>query len=602
MFTFVGKNNLNLKKMLVLVVFSILLISGLSSAQVLSNKSVNYSENAQIAIENLNNPPSTFDLRDVDGKNYVTSVKSQSGGTCWTHGTMSSIESNLLMTDKWSLSGESGEPNMAEYHLDWWNGFNTFNNDDDPGGSGLAVHNGGDYLVAAAYLSRGDGCVRDIDGQSFNDPPDQYNVNYHCYYVPEIEWLNVGSNLENIDVVKDKIMTEGAVATCMRVTSFDAEWNHYYTGSKDPTHSIAIIGWDDDRETEAQKPGAWLCKNSWGEGWGIDGYFWISYYDTHAGHHPEMGAVSFIGVEPNPYKNFYYYDYHGWRDEKKDCTEAFNAFVADDDEILQAVSFYTASDNVDYIVKIFDDFNGAELQNELSMKTGSIEYTGFHTIDLTESVMLTKGDYFYIYLYLSKGGQPYDRTSEIPVLLGATSMNTVVESSSEPGQSFYRDVSGSWMDLYYFDETANFCIKGLIPKTADLKCDGEINWNQVKPGSIITSEITIQNVGEAFSKLNWEIAEYPDWGDWSFSQNEGNSLIPEQGEATIKIDITSPEEAESEFSGQLKIVNKDDTSDCEIIQITLTTVKNKNRLYFAELFREIIENFLILEKYISNLN
>ena len=113
--------------------------------------------------------PDSFDLRDVDGEPFTTPVRDQMGYTSWSFATFGSMESNLMVTDIWNLSGEDGIPNLAEYHMDWWNGFNTFHNEDteDPSGSGFNVHNGGSYRVAAAYLTRGNGAVREVDAQSF---------------------------------------------------------------------------------------------------------------------------------------------------------------------------------------------------------------------------------------------------------------------------------------------------------------------------------------------------------------------------------------------------------------------------------------------------
>lgn len=61
-----------------------------------------------------------------------------------------------------------------------------------------------------------------------------------------------------------------------------------YTDSQDAgvSHAVTIVGWDDNYSVdnflaEKQPPadGAWIARNSWGEGYGNEGYFYLSYYD-----------------------------------------------------------------------------------------------------------------------------------------------------------------------------------------------------------------------------------------------------------------------------------------------------------------------------------
>ncbi len=334
------------------------------------------------------------------------------------------------------------------------------------------MHQGGDYMVAAAYLSRGEGAVRDIDGQTYEESPDRYDSTYHYYYARDIEWHTAGSDLSNINAIKNRIMTDGAMATC-------ACWNAEYMSEciryqppesfDDPTHAIAIVGWDDDKVTQAASPGAWLCKNSWRVVWCEDGYFWISYYDKHCGQHPEMGAVSFRNVERMVYGTIFYHDYHGWRATLTECSEAYNVFTPADGSWLRAVSFFTADDSIDFHVVVYTDRVSGELVGELSAKSGTMYHTGFHTVDLDAPLWLETEDTFYVYLELSAGGHPYDRTSDVPVLLGGDA-RTIVPSSASPDESYYR-IGSDWHDLHEVDSTANFCIKGL--------CDGDSDGDEV---------------------------------------------------------------------------------------------------------------------------
>ncbi len=414
------------------------------------------------------NVPVSYDLRDVEGENYVSSVREQEGYTSWAFAAFGSMESNLLMTNIWEQSGEEGDPDLSEYHMSWWNGFNEFHNSDadNPAGTGVEVHNGGNYKMASAYLVRGAGAVRQQDASSYSQPPQLSSNQYHYFHPRHIVWLNAGEELEHINQIKQSIMNHGAVASVIAYDNdyIDFVYNHYQPPDTDdePNLGIAIVGWDDRKITQAPQRGAWICKNSWGSSWGNNGYFYVSYYDKYAGKHPEMGAVVFADVRKPDYDNFYFHDYHGWVDTTDVPIAIFNRFVAGGDEYIKSISFVTAQKDVDYTLKIYKSFENGMLKDLVYSHQGEAEHPGYHQSDLSPVVYLEDNKPFYIYLQLSGGFYAYDRTS-LPDVLNNEALGPV-ESEAAPGESFFLTNTG-WKDFYEFDDpsgfqnSGNFCIK-----------------------------------------------------------------------------------------------------------------------------------------------
>ena len=74
-------------------------------------------------------------------------------GTCWTFATMASIETNIIQE---GLPGYDAAAGLSECDLAWNSGFLS-----QIGGGLTGINNGGNYLMAAAYLARGGGPLTD---------------------------------------------------------------------------------------------------------------------------------------------------------------------------------------------------------------------------------------------------------------------------------------------------------------------------------------------------------------------------------------------------------------------------------------------------------
>jgi hypothetical protein len=116
---------------------------------------------------------------------------------------------------------------------------------------------------------------------------------------------------------------------------------------------------------------------------------------------------------------------------------------------------------------------------------------------------------------------------------------------------------------------------------SDLECDGSLCWDDIKAGEIVTGDIIIENIGFNGSLLEWEITNYPSWGDWTFSPDSGEGLTPEDEYIIVQVTVRAPNEKEKSYKGEVEVTNRHDSNDRDIIPVSLSTPKNR---VFTRLF------------------
>ena len=126
---------------------------------------------------------------------------------------------------------------------------------------------------------------------------------------------------------------------------------------------------------------------------------------------------------------------------------------------------------------------------------------------------------------------------------------------------------------------------------SDLECTGTLNWDKVKPGEELSGSIIVKNDGIPGSELDWEVKEWPNWGEWTFTPPNGDNLRPEDGPVTVDVKVIAPNEKNAEFNGKVEVVNLEYPTDKCIIQVTLTTPKNKSFIFNFPVLNWLFERF-----------
>lgn len=469
--------------------------------------------------------PVSYDLRTT-GK--LTPVKDQGAcGSCWAFATMGSLESMLRPSETWDFS-ENNLKNTAGFDYDHCFGGNSF--------------------MSLAYLTRWDGPVTESDDPYTPSSPISPGGLLTRKHLQEAVVMPARTGPTDNDVIKQAVMEHGAVMTNMYWTNASYSGNnaYYYSGTADMNHLVTIVGWDDQysRANFATTPpgdGAFIIRNSWGEGWGDGGYFYLSYHDTNCG----KWNVVFNGAEvPESYSHVYQYDPLGWvvsYGYGGDTAWFANIFPATANESIHAVSFYTPSPASTYEIQVYTNVAAGPTSGTLANTTsGVIPMAGYHTLSLAYPVPVAAGEEFSVVVKLTSPGYNWPIAVEIPYS-GYSSGAT-----AGPGQSYVSPDGASWSDFAVAEDNGNVCLKAFAdftpPVRHDFNGDGhsDLLWHRTdgqnqlwlvgSDGLSLTRNATMGQLGSKWGVVGT--------GDFNGDRNS-DLLYQDQATGQLQVYLTS---------------------------------------------------------------
>ncbi|MBU0466567.1 MAG: hypothetical protein KKF39_02720, partial [Nanoarchaeota archaeon] len=208
--------------------------------------------------------PDFFDWREQHGEDYITSIKDQAAcGSCWAFGALASLEgSTNAYYNNPDLDIDMSEQDLVSCYLgDGCNGAYTYEIEE----------------LFSDYLQNNGVSAEECFPYTATDS----DCSNRCADWQQTAWkiVSYANPTLSVDAIKQTIMEYGPVNVGMEIYEDFLVYSEgiyfHVTGRREGDHSVTIVGWGMYDGMEY-----WIVKNSWGTGWGEDGYFKILMGDS----------------------------------------------------------------------------------------------------------------------------------------------------------------------------------------------------------------------------------------------------------------------------------------------------------------------------------